>query len=407
MRIRILAFVAVVVAFGVLPVLPVFGDPDPPPSRERCTVTIVRAPERVRREVEKWVSAEPRCSNSIELRVVTTDGGLYLVARDDRGRIRERIVPDAQSVGVLVASWVADDAPFWPSQPSPAPVASPDSPDAADDEDVTAPPTPAPTPIFAPAPMPLPTAAPPPVVLPAPTPTPTVAPTPMPMPTPVPSPAPPALAPPAPCPVAPTPTPAPAPVALAPPGLRAAIVVQQGVRQVAVSRRRQGAAHWLTIGGAVGLGDEGRGLRAELDLLSFGRWTVGVAAALYDHTLGDDYMIKRSGQGTLLVAHALSFRGWELRGQISGGIAVIRDYGGWESGWGWSWYEDTPMLTQQNIVRPVVEASLLLSRKLGQRWAISAGPLATTNLRREQSFDEYPGNKNGSVMMFAGFRRRM
>src|SRR5262249_28581431 len=45
---------------------------------------------------------------------IPTDGGLYLFALDEHGRIRERIVPDAQSAGVLVASWVADDTMYVP-----------------------------------------------------------------------------------------------------------------------------------------------------------------------------------------------------------------------------------------------------------------------------------------------------
>ncbi len=75
-----------------------------------CSVAIPRAPEEVRIEIETWVRAEPRCSVELEIRVVPTEGGYYLLARDRQGRVRERIVPNAQSAGVLVASWVADDS---------------------------------------------------------------------------------------------------------------------------------------------------------------------------------------------------------------------------------------------------------------------------------------------------------
>jgi hypothetical protein len=78
-------------------------------AAQPCEVTVVRAPENVRIEIESWVRAEPRCSTALEVRVVPTEGGFYLFARDPSGRVRERIVPDAQSAGVLVASWVADD----------------------------------------------------------------------------------------------------------------------------------------------------------------------------------------------------------------------------------------------------------------------------------------------------------
>ena len=80
-----------------------------------CEVLFVRAPDEVRLVIESWLKAEPRCSGTIELRVVETESGsLYLIAQRPDGRIHEREVPDAQSAGVLVASWVADD---WTSTP--------------------------------------------------------------------------------------------------------------------------------------------------------------------------------------------------------------------------------------------------------------------------------------------------
>src|SRR5258705_9803430 len=75
-----------------------------------CNVSIVRAPDAVREVVEGWVRAEPRCSGELEVRIVPTDGGYYLFARDGAGRIRERVVPDPQSAGVLIASWAAADS---------------------------------------------------------------------------------------------------------------------------------------------------------------------------------------------------------------------------------------------------------------------------------------------------------
>ncbi len=95
---------------AVLAVLsgPVRANPTRDPSE--CTVTILRAPDDVRAEIDKWVGGEHQCKTSLELRVVPTQGGYYLFARDDFGREHERVVPDAQTAGVLVASWVADDS---------------------------------------------------------------------------------------------------------------------------------------------------------------------------------------------------------------------------------------------------------------------------------------------------------
>lgn len=81
-----------------------------------CEVTISRAPDEVREAIEAWVNAEPRCTTTLDVRVVPTEGGFYLFARDGAGRVRERVVPDAQAAGVLVASWVADDL-ISPPQP--------------------------------------------------------------------------------------------------------------------------------------------------------------------------------------------------------------------------------------------------------------------------------------------------
>lgn len=88
-----------------------------------CSVNIARAPDDVRAVIEMWVRAEHKCTNTVEVRVVPTEGGLYLFARDPQGFVRERIVPDAQSAGVLVASWIADDsfAPIVIATPQPPP----------------------------------------------------------------------------------------------------------------------------------------------------------------------------------------------------------------------------------------------------------------------------------------------
>lgn len=79
-----------------------------PAAPTTCAVTIVRAPDQVRQTVERFVANE-RCTLALQVRIIPTEGGLYLLATDEHGRVRERIVPDAQSAGVLIASWAADD----------------------------------------------------------------------------------------------------------------------------------------------------------------------------------------------------------------------------------------------------------------------------------------------------------
>jgi hypothetical protein len=84
-----------------------------------CSVTFVRAPDDVRHVIERWLAAEPRCVSTIELRVLPTDDGFYLLAQRPDGHIHERIVPDATAAAVIVASWVADDWTSAPSRPLP------------------------------------------------------------------------------------------------------------------------------------------------------------------------------------------------------------------------------------------------------------------------------------------------
>jgi len=98
-----------------------------------CNVTIVRAPDGIREVVEGWVRGEPRCTATLEVRIVATDGGYYLFARDADGHIHERVVPDPQSAGVLIASWAADDAPAPAPPAPPAPPIVPVAPTTTQD----------------------------------------------------------------------------------------------------------------------------------------------------------------------------------------------------------------------------------------------------------------------------------
>ena len=80
---------------------------------DRCSVEVVRAPEDVRARIDDWLARGQRCGVALEVRVVPTEGGLYVFARDDRGGVRDRLVPDAETASALIASW-AD-----PGQPAP------------------------------------------------------------------------------------------------------------------------------------------------------------------------------------------------------------------------------------------------------------------------------------------------
>ncbi|HEY3805683.1 MAG TPA: hypothetical protein VGL61_23915 [Kofleriaceae bacterium] len=109
--------------------MPVHADPHP------CAVHVARAPAAIRAEIERWLAGESSCNVALEVRVVPTEGGYYLLARDVRGRVRERIVPDGASAGVLVASWASDDQ-LGADEPAPN-VPRPAGIDGDDDDDTS------------------------------------------------------------------------------------------------------------------------------------------------------------------------------------------------------------------------------------------------------------------------------
>src|SRR5262245_42549065 len=106
----LIAIISLAGSAAAQPVEPPVVDPPPLVEAHPCAVTIVRAPDDVRRTIEVWVQREVSCRIALDVRAIPTDGGLYLLARESTGRLHERLVPDAQAAGVLVASWVANDS---------------------------------------------------------------------------------------------------------------------------------------------------------------------------------------------------------------------------------------------------------------------------------------------------------
>jgi hypothetical protein len=123
------------------------AQPAPPPMQPACTVELLRVPDDVRPVIEEWVAAEARCAVKLSVRVIPTDGGLYLIATDPSGAMRERLVPDATTAGVLIASWAADDGSLYggtparqPAAPGPTPAPAAPGPDIVDALATTSPP---------------------------------------------------------------------------------------------------------------------------------------------------------------------------------------------------------------------------------------------------------------------------
>jgi len=92
------------------------------------TLRLARVPSDVQAVVDTWVHTEPACATALDVSMEPVDGGYIVNARDDRGTLRVRFVPDAQTAGVLIASWSADDR-VGPADPGAlAPLAITDRP---------------------------------------------------------------------------------------------------------------------------------------------------------------------------------------------------------------------------------------------------------------------------------------
>jgi hypothetical protein len=292
------------VAALVAMVAPAAADPQP-----RCEVRFVRAPDDVRHVIETWLDAEPRCTSTIELRVISTEHGYYLLAQRPDGRIHERLVPDAQSAGVLVASWVADDwvAPKGVSAPRPAA----------------------------------------------------------------------------------------APIA-APPHMRPSET--PAVTAISAPRPRRDGSRWLSLA-TMWADDEGRdgGLRAELDLITRGSWTLGASLAWAETTSIGGSTRNNDYWSTAYGAYTMSYGRWDIR--LGSALGVV--------------YSDVNDMTgsispHATGVGVVFEAHALATCRIGDRWGITAGLLASWLYQSLTPDTEPSRTREDAHMMFvAGLRRRI
>lgn len=75
-----------------------------------CAVRFVRAPAGMAPVIAARLEALAACTMPLDVWIVRSDEGLYLVARDGLGRMRERMVPDVEVAAALIASWVEPGA---------------------------------------------------------------------------------------------------------------------------------------------------------------------------------------------------------------------------------------------------------------------------------------------------------
>jgi hypothetical protein len=75
-----------------------------------CGVKLLRAPEELLVGLEHKLAALSVCEGQLDVWIVRAVDGLYVIARDELGRIRERVVADADVAALLIAAWVEIDA---------------------------------------------------------------------------------------------------------------------------------------------------------------------------------------------------------------------------------------------------------------------------------------------------------
>lgn len=357
------------------------AQPAPPvagPVATTCSVTIVRAPDPVRLTIEQTLARE-HCTLALQVRIIPTEGGLYLLATDEHGRVRERIVPDAASAGVLIASWAADDGLGGAAPPV---VAS------------------------GPAPGPAPGLAPP-------------------LASPLPSPpgySAPAYTGPTPAASSNYPRPAYAPgtgpvTAFGPGDFRPVTMPGDDDSEPTKIKEPPHPDKYLTLGAGLGT-NAGGTLRGEIDLYSKHGWTIGAAFALTDsETSAYDYSSYYQNYAyydahitdysfALAIGHTWRFGNWHLRGSGALGLVVssmdLGDY---------NYYNDLNNQYQTGsgtMTSPYVETTLMAGHSFGatKAWGIEAGPVLSYTKQEWYLADSMSTmtREAGNLMFVVGLR---
>jgi hypothetical protein len=330
-----------------------------PAAPSTCSVTIVRAPDPVRATIEQWLAKE-HCTLALQVRIVPTEGGLYLLATDEHGRVRERIVPDAASAGVLIASWAADDG-LGGAAP---PVAAPPPPPPAG---YSQPAYTGPAPIAAPPNYP-----------------------------------PPAYA------AGSGPVTAFGPGDFRPTTLRDDDDNGEPTKVIEPPHPEK----YLTL--SAGLGSNAGGtLRAEVDLYSKNGWTIGAALGITDSemnafdvysTNGGEYDAHITDYSfALAIGHLWRFGNWHLRGSVGLGLVVsTMDVGTYD------YTNDTYNTGSGSMTSPYVETSLMAGHSFGstKTWGIEAGPVLSYTKQEWYLSDTMSTmyREAGNVMFVVGLR---
>jgi hypothetical protein len=93
---------------------------DPEPAWCGVSLTLSQVSDEVREVVASWLRDVPACGSKLEVSIEATAAGYVVTARDAHGRRRLRLVPDADTLGALIASWSADDRVSLPAAAPPS-----------------------------------------------------------------------------------------------------------------------------------------------------------------------------------------------------------------------------------------------------------------------------------------------
>src|SRR6187549_816404 len=106
---------------------PAIADDEVGAEAEGCTVHVIRAPAAVRAALEARIGIESACV-TLDVRVIPTRDGYYVIATQPLGESFEGSVRDPGQVGELVIGWARLPPPV---EPAPAPIVAAPPPRAA------------------------------------------------------------------------------------------------------------------------------------------------------------------------------------------------------------------------------------------------------------------------------------
>jgi len=194
---------------------------------------------------------------------------------------------------------------------------------------------------------------------------------------------------------------APAAVKASPPALGAPTVVTE------TAPARPTVGRWLSLG--IMGGERGGGVRGEFDVLTRGKWSLAAAAAistwdvdLYSFT-GDGLVEATDVRALATIARTIPRNRWSLR--FAAGLGLVHTSVSGQ-------FAGRPL--DASGVFGTAEASAMIARRLGERWALTGGAVLTWYAQQYTVMSTNPftepditADRSADLMFLIGVRRRM